>query len=77
MKPLSLEMAFPELRNDITQWKDQINESGQLPAELMSEEEGLDVCRWYVLYLANNGLVDEAIQELSTINRDLYAGTLG
>jgi tetratricopeptide (TPR) repeat protein len=77
MKPLSLDMAFPELRNDITQWKDQINESGQLPAELMSEEEGLDVRRWYVLYLANNGLVDEAIQELSTINRDLYAGTLG
>lgn len=77
MKPLSLDMAFPELQNDIKQWQGQVEETGILPTELMSEEESLDVHRWYVLYLINNGLAEKAEKELAGINRDAYAETLG
>lgn len=76
MKPLSHEMAFPALACDIEQWKEQIATTGNLPAELMSVEESRDVTRWYVLYLLEAGLIDEAANALATINRSNYEGTL-
>ena len=77
MKPLAHEMSFPALTADIEQWKEQIQETGFLPAELMEEAEGRDVQRWYILYLLKEGQIEEAAVSLAKINRTIYADTLG
>lgn len=76
MKPLSLDIVFPEPNCDITHWQEMIVETETLPTELMSAEEGLAVHSWYVLYLVKEGLIESAERELTSINRDLYTGTL-
>lgn len=77
MKPLAHDMSFPALEVEINHWQEQIKETGMLPAELMEETESLAVHRWFILYLLNNGQVEQAEKELATINRDAYDGTLG
>lgn len=77
MKQLAYDMAFPSLDADIAQWQEQIIENETLPTELMEADESRDVHRWFVLYLLQNGNFDRAEHELATINRDVYAGTLG
>ncbi len=77
MKPLSHNMSFPDLGVDISQWKEQILETGTIPTHLMSEEESKAVRLWYVLYLLNEGEYEQAGRSLAEIDRDIYAGTLG
>ncbi|MBQ7940942.1 MAG: hypothetical protein IJ328_00855 [Muribaculaceae bacterium] len=77
MKPLSYEMSFPEVCSDISKWKELIMETGNLPAELMSGEESIDVGRWYILYLLQEGLNEKAEQALASLDRGIYADTLG
>lgn len=77
MKPLGYEMSFPAIGSDIEAWKERIIETGTLPTELMSEEESLDVCRWYILYLLKEEELDKAEKSLETINRNAFVGTLG
>lgn len=77
MKPLAHNMSFPALEVEINHWQEQIKETGILPVELVEETESLVVHRWFILYLLNNGQVEQAEKELATINRDTYDGTLG
>lgn len=77
MRPLSLEMAFPALACDISEWQEEIVETGALPANLMSEAESKDVLRWWILYLLEDDRVEDAHRELSAINRSVYAESLG
>ena len=59
MKPLSLDIVFPEPDCDISKWQEIIVETGNLPTELMREEESLVVHAWYVLYLIKEGLEEK------------------
>lgn len=77
MKPLAHDMSFPALEVEIGCWQEQIEETGLLPTELMEEAEGLAVNRWFILYLLNNKLTEQAEKELARMNRDAYDGTLG
>ena len=70
-------MSFPALEVEIGCWQEQIEETGLLPTELMEEAEGLAVNRWFILYLLNNKLTEQAEKELARMNRDAYDGTLG
>ena len=76
MKPLSLDIVFPEPDCDISKWQEIIVETGNLPTELMREEESLVVHAWYVLYLIKEGLEEKAERVLASINRDQYTSSL-
>lgn len=77
MRQLSVDMAFPALECNITEWQDAIMETGSLPCDLMSEEESRDILRWWILYLIKENLIDEARHELSKIDTHIFDGTLG
>ena len=70
MKPLAHDMSFPAIEVEIGRWQEQITESGILPTELMEEAEGLDVNRWYILYLLNNGQIKRRV---AVSGRNVYS----